>query len=194
MNEESDAALLDRARTGDEPAFRALYERHRDGVFRFAYRLLGSETLAEDATHDCFIGLLRRPQGFEPARASLRTYLCAAARHLAFQQLRKRGVLVDLEEAGDMLAVTSDGPLDRLLADETAARVAAAVARLPPLQREALVLFEYEEMTLAEVAEVAGVNSATVSARLQRARAHLRAWLSDAIEEPATGAVQGRWQ
>src|SRR6187399_2329694 len=95
---ETDAALLRRAQTGDEDAFRAIYERHRDPIFRFAYRLLGAATAAEDVVHDCFVGLLGRPDGFDPERASLRTYLCGTARHLAFQQLRRRGVHVELED------------------------------------------------------------------------------------------------
>ena len=54
----SDELLLERAEGGDQAAFVQLYERYRNPVFRFAYRLLGSVELAEDVTHDCFLSLI----------------------------------------------------------------------------------------------------------------------------------------
>src|SRR5438105_8927698 len=60
----TDEKLLQRAGRGDEAAFLALYERHRTTVFRFAYRMLGSAAVAEELTHDCFLSLVRRPEGF----------------------------------------------------------------------------------------------------------------------------------
>ena len=87
----AEAELLLRAGRGDEAAFLLLYERHRTPVFRFACRMLGSAQQAEDVTQECFLSILRRPEAFRAERASLRTYLCAIARHLALKQLRKRG-------------------------------------------------------------------------------------------------------
>jgi len=87
----AEAELLLKAARGDEAAFLLLYERHRTVVFRFACRMLGSSTLAEDVTQECFLSILRRPEAFRAERASLRTYLCAIARHLALKQLRRLG-------------------------------------------------------------------------------------------------------
>jgi RNA polymerase sigma-70 factor, ECF subfamily len=173
--------LLRRAVGGDVDAFRDLYLRHRDPVFRFCYRLLGVEALAEDVTHDCFVSLLQRAAAFDPGRASLRTYLCAAARNLAFKQLSRRGADVELDVAPvGTLAAAGAGPLHALLSRERAQQVAEAIGRLPPLQREALVLFEYEEMTLAEIAQIADADPGTISARLHRAREGLRRLLGPA--------------
>ena len=83
----TDERLLERAASGDGTAFQILYERYRDGIFRFAYRLIGSIEAAEDVTHDCFLSLIKEPGRYDPGRASLRTYLYAAARNLAL--LRK---------------------------------------------------------------------------------------------------------
>jgi RNA polymerase sigma-70 factor, ECF subfamily len=180
MTDEADSQLLERAVRGDEQAFRVLYSRHRDAVFRFSYRLLGLQGLAEDVTHDCFLSLLQRAASFDPRRASLRTYLCAAARNLAFKQLRRRGEDVGLEAARpEALEANGAGPLQQLLSRELSERVAEAVGRLPPLQREALVLFEYEEMSLAEIAGVTGADPGAVSARLHRARERLRKLLGE---------------
>jgi RNA polymerase sigma-70 factor, ECF subfamily len=74
MTEESDSRLLEMALQGDEQAFRVLYSRHRDAVFRFSYRLLGLPGLAEDVTHDCFLSLLQRAASFDARRASTALY------------------------------------------------------------------------------------------------------------------------
>jgi len=174
----AEAELLLRAGRGDEAAFLLLYERHRTPVFRFACRMLGSATLAEDVTQECFLSILRRPEAFRAERASLRTYLCAIVRHLALKQLRKRGqeTLVDdpPEAAGAPSAGAGPDPLTRVVAAEEAEAVRAAVLALPPLQREAVVLFEYQEMSLADVAAVCETDVGTVKSRLHRARERLR--------------------
>ena len=176
----TDEGLLERARQGDESAFGRLYERHRELVFRFAYRLSQSTEIAEEITQDCFISLLQAPQRFTPdvRRASLRTYLCAIARNLAFKRLRSAEHETALDEWAENLAAPADGePLQQVLAAEISEAVRQAVAALPLLQREALILFEYEDLSLAEIAEVAGVDVNTVKSRLHRARERLRATL-----------------
>ena len=65
-------------------------------------------------------------------------------------------------------------PLRQLLDDELALKVQEAVFSLPPLQREALVLFEYEGMTLSEIASMIGTDVGAVKSRLHRARERLR--------------------
>jgi RNA polymerase sigma-70 factor (ECF subfamily) len=171
----TDERLLTRAGGGDEEAFLELYQRHRLPVFRFAYRLLGSVESAEDVTHDCFLSLIRSPGNFQSRRASLRTYLFAAARNLAFKHFRKVGretTLRDLHE--DPGIGEREQPLARLLDEELTAHIRDAVVNLPPLQREALVLFEYEGLAMSEIASIVGADIGAVKARLYRARERLR--------------------
>lgn len=172
----TDDQLLNRASRGDEAAFLLLYERHRDAVFRFAYRMLGVTAQAEDVTQDCFLSLIRRPGGFDAERASLRTYLLAAARNLSLKTLRRQGQEVALEDFAEEMqqAGGAQEPLRKLLDEELAFEVSRAVANLPPLQREALLLFEYEELSLKEIAAVVETDVGTVKARLHRARQRLR--------------------
>ena len=172
----NDPGLLTRARDGEELAFLLLYQRHRDPVFRFAYRMLGSVEAAEDVAHDCFVGLMMHPFRFDPSRASLRTYLCAAARNLSLKRLRDGGRELGEEALSEPLGEPQ--ALDLLLADEAARAVQAAVAALPPLQREVVILVEYEDCALAEVAAIVGAEVGTVKARLHRAREGLRARLA----------------
>ena len=172
----TDERLLEKAAHGETAAFQILYERYRDPIFRFAYRLLGSVEAAEDVTHDCFLSLIKDPGRFDSSRASLRTYIYAAARNLAAKRYnsfaRETGIERLEEEPADR-----HEPMAQVLDNELAEVVQRAIASLPPLQREALVLFEYEELSLAEIAAIVGADANTVKARLFRAREKLRAGL-----------------
>jgi len=172
-----DGHLLHDAQRGNEAAFLDLYQRYRTPVFRFAWRLTGSTAAAEDVTHDCFLALLEGA-AFDDRRASLRTYLFGVARFLAFKRLR----LADRETEESETAGNAHDPFQELLEAERSELVARAVAALPPLQREALILFEYEELSLEEIAQVAGVDIGAVKARLSRARESLRRKLAPCVE------------
>jgi RNA polymerase sigma-70 factor (ECF subfamily) len=174
----TDEVLLNKAGEGDQAAFLELYDRYREPIFRFAYRLLGSVEIAEDVTHDCFLSLIRKPENFRPERASLKTYLYAAARNLSMKHFRSQGREIGLDEVTEEPKESPRrGPLRRLLDEELATQVREAVFSLPPLQREALILFEYEGLSLNEVAEIAGTDAGAIKARLYRAREGMRRML-----------------
>ena len=179
----TDELLLKEAGEGDQAAFLELYDRYREPIFRFAYRLLGSVEIAEDVTHDCFLSLIRKPENYRPERASLKTYLYAAARNLALKHFRDQGRETGLDEVSEEPKESPRrGPLRRLLDEELATQVREAIFSLPPLQREALILFEYEGLSLNEVAEVAGTDTGAIKARLYRAREGLRRVLRPYLE------------
>ena len=174
----TDEKLLADAANGDTAAFQILYQRYRDPIFRFAYRMLGSVEAAEDVAHDCFLSLIRQPGRFDSTKASFRTYLYAAARNQAAKQYSSFGRETALDELSEEPAAADrNAPMAQVLDDELASEVAGAIASLPPLQREALVLFEYEELSLAEIGEIVGVDANTVKGRLFRAREKLRSKL-----------------
>ena len=174
----TDELLLKKAGEGDQAAFLELYDRHRQPIFRFAYRLLGEVDIAEDVTHDCFLSLIRKPENFRPGRASLRTYLFAAARNLALKHFRNTGRETGLDEMTEEPELSPrHQPLRKLLDEELAAQVRRAVFSLAPLQREALVLFEYEGLSLNEIAEITGAEVGAVKGRLFRARERLKSIL-----------------
>jgi RNA polymerase sigma-70 factor (ECF subfamily) len=171
----TDERLLERAASGDAIAFQILYERYRNAIFRFAYRLLGSTAEAEDVTHDCFLSLIKDPGRFDSQRGLLRTYLYGAARNLALKRFNNfsREAAID-ELAEEPSTADPDEAMRRMLDEELSTQVARAIVSLPPLQREALVLFEYEDLSLAEIAAIVGSDVGTVKSRLFRARERLR--------------------
>jgi RNA polymerase sigma-70 factor (ECF subfamily) len=185
----TDEVLLKRASCGDESAFMELYERHRGAVFRFAYRFLGSVEIAEDISHDCFLSLMQNPERYDPTRAALRSYLFAAARNLAMKHFRKTRDEETLDETSRELPMpASHQPLSLLLDEEVTQVVRRAVALLSPLQRETLILFEYEECSLTEIAQVVGADVGTVKARLHRARQAMKRSMSGYFKS-VSGAV-----
>jgi RNA polymerase sigma-70 factor (ECF subfamily) len=127
--------------------------------------------------------LIRKPENFRPDRASLKTYLFAATRNLALKHFRDHGRETGMDEvAEEPQDAPRRGPLRRLLDEELAAHVREGVLGLPPLQREALVLFEYEGLSLSEVAEIAGTDVGAIKARLYRGREGLRRFLRPYFE------------
>jgi RNA polymerase sigma-70 factor (ECF subfamily) len=175
LDEPTDQDLLQRTHGGDPAAFQQLYLRHVDTIFRFAYRMLGSQENAEDVTHDCFLALIRNPRRFDSRRGALRTYLYIAVRNLILKRLRRPGSEPPSEHEIENLPEDTDKePLPRLLAGELSGKIRRAIGMMPPLQREVLVLFEYEEETFAQIAAIVGTDVGTVKSRLHRARAWLR--------------------
>ncbi len=146
----------------------AAFRDHKDAIYRFAWRMTGSAASAEDIVQECFLSLLRNPNGYEASRGPLRPFLLAVARNLARKRWRTEQRWEALEE--EAFAAEPIDPTAR----QTAELVAQSVQSLPPLQREALVLFEYEELSLEEIARAVDAEVGAVKARLHRARENLR--------------------
>src|SRR5262245_36470829 len=127
---------------------------------------------AEDITQDVFVSLLRQPDRFDPARGTLRAFLLGIARNLALKRWRNEHRFEPLDEEA-MAAQVID--FDRLDVGEM---VGQAVRALGPLQREVVILAEYEGLTLAEIARTVDADVGTVKSRLHRARENLRRMLA----------------
>ena len=148
--------------------FKTAFDEHKDAVYRFAWRMSGSPAAAEDITQNAFVGLLRDPGRFDPARGTLRAFLLGIARNLALKHWRAEHRFEPLDDEA-MVAEPLD--LDRGQVGDIVGR---AVRALPPLQCEVVILVEYEGLTLAEVARAVGADIGTVKSRLHRARENLR--------------------
>jgi RNA polymerase sigma-70 factor (ECF subfamily) len=180
---QTDAELITHAAGGDVTAFQLLYDRHWNAVYRFAWLLTSSVPDAEDITQECFLALIRKPAFFDPARAQLRTWLIAVARnqHLGRRRnLARQASPADLETSG-----IPAGLEEELIRLERADAVRRAMGALPPVQREALYLFEFEGLSLADIAVVLEIEPNAVKARLYRAREQLRRLLAPLRPAPS---------
>lgn len=155
-----------------EDEFGALFEQHKNAVYQFAWRMTNSLAAAEDITQDAFLVLWRGEAEWDRSRGSARALLLGIARHLAWKRWRRDQRWSDLDEETFVAAPVGVESPGREQA------VSAAVAALPPLQREALILATYEGLSLQEIAEALAVEVGTVKARLHRARENLKRMLA----------------
>lgn len=179
---DADHSELRRARDGDERAFTSLYRRHSGAVYRFAWLLTGSESLANDVTQETFVELLEGLDRYDPARGSLAAYLCGIARFRAYRVTDRRMESVpDVEDVDGVpdVGAMPDLPLEALERARAIDRLYDAIRRLPAPYREILILVELHEMAYADAAAVAGIELGTVRSRLSRAKARLAAMLRD---------------
>jgi RNA polymerase sigma-70 factor, ECF subfamily len=160
--------------------FREAYGQHKDMLYRFAWRMTGSAGTAEDLVQDCFLMLWRSTAAYDGERGTMRSFLIGVTRNLALKRLRKERTFDELEEDGVICEPVD--PAGR----ERRELVERAVAARPPLQREALILAEYEEMALEEIARATGAELAAVKSRLHRARENLRRLLAPLLETKST--------
>jgi RNA polymerase sigma factor (sigma-70 family) len=152
--------------------FQAAFDQHKDAVFRFAWRMSSSAAAAEDITQDVFLALLDRPERFDPARGSLRAFLVGVARNLALKRWRNEGRWDALDEEQFV------APPLNIEQSEIGELVGRAVQSLPLLQREVVILAEYEELSLADISGIVGAEIGTVKSRLHRGRENLRKMLA----------------
>ena len=182
-----DLGLLERARRGDESAFAELFERHRTAVFRYALHMCGPAA-AEDVVQEVFLALLRQLARYDAGRGTLQAYLLGIARRQALRSLagRKAEYWPDPSlDASENPVETSSQPtpaIDPFLASseaETVERVRTAIAALPAVYREAVVLCELNDLDYQAAALVMNCPVGTVRSRLHRARAMLAARLAE---------------
>jgi RNA polymerase sigma-70 factor (ECF subfamily) len=177
--------LLKRAAKGDETAFLLLYEQHRDAVFGFAWALTQSTEDSDEVLQDCFLTMVRKAGDFRGNRA-LRPWLLGITRNLCYRRLKSR----DNEQQDlDLAEVPSNAVAieEYLIQRETTEAVRQAVLSLPLAQRAAFILFELEEMSLADTAAILGIEVNAVKARLHRGREQLR----KSLIQLAKGGVNG---
>jgi RNA polymerase sigma-70 factor (ECF subfamily) len=152
--------------------FQSIFDEHKDAIYRFAWRITSSSTTAEDIAQDVFLWLFRHPDRFDPRRGSIRAFLLGVARNLALKRWRDENRWAELESEDFAEAPPS------FVGSDIAEIVGRAVRSLPPLQREVLVLAEYEEFSLEEISSVVDAEIETVKSRLHRARENLRRMLA----------------
>jgi RNA polymerase sigma-70 factor, ECF subfamily len=164
----SDAELVRRIRDSDADAFRTLYFRHYDSLFRYAWYRSASMESVRDALQDVFTRLWQIRRSLDPEK-SVRAYLYRILRNLLIDRLRQApaGRTISLDAAGD--AASAGGPAPDLNID-----VQAAIEAMPEDLREAFMLNRHQGLKYAEIAEVCGISVKTVESRIGRALNFLR--------------------
>ena len=144
-----------------------LYRRHGAEVYRYAYAVLGNHADAEDVTQTTFLNAYRSlEQGVRPRKpANWLLTIASNAIKQRFRQEQARPRLVELDERIAGREAEEDGP--------SVGELLAALSKIPPQQRQAIVLREFEGRSYAEIAEIIGVTTSALETLLFRARRSL---------------------
>jgi RNA polymerase sigma-70 factor, ECF subfamily len=170
-NDSSDAALIAKVATGNRLAMQVLFARHHARVYRFIFRLLGSEAAAEDLTSEVFLGVWRHAHRFE-ARSSVTTWLLAIARYKALAELRRRPELA-CDEAAAQTSDPADDPEATFAIKHRGEIVRDCLGRLSRPHREVIDLVYYHGKSVQEAAAILGIPGNTVKTRMFHARKNL---------------------
>lgn len=184
-----DRALLAAHVAGDREAFGVLFRRHRDRLWAVALRTTGDPEEAADALQDALVSAFRKAGGYR-SESAVTTWLHRIVVNACLDRLRRRTVRAadPLPESGSFEhAVTSreppPGPARAAELTERRDRVLAALQRISPDQRAALVLVDMEGRPVEEAARLLGVPAGTVKSRCARGRARLAPLLADLRDE-----------
>lgn len=177
---QDDATLVERSLRGDTRAFDALVERYRDRVFSLAFRILGEASAAEDAMQESFLRAYTRLPLYDPTQPFSTWLLCLTARVCLNMQRHRATEQRHLEQAAKAMppAPTLE---ERLYEREQRRTLQRLLMRLPAPQRAAMLLYYYEELPVATVAQALGVAEGTVKTWLYRGRESLRRWLEEEL-------------
>ena len=170
--EDPDAELVARMGQGDETAFRLLIDRKLPRLHALAQRLLGAAGEADDVAQEALLRAWRQAPRWRPGVARFDTWLHRVVLNLCtdIQRRHREVVMAEPPDQADP-APLADQAMQR---EETARRVQQALARLPPRQREAIVLQTYQGLSNIEIAAVLEISVEALESLLSRGRRMLR--------------------
>jgi RNA polymerase sigma-70 factor (ECF subfamily) len=187
----TDSEFVDRLRNGDPEAFDTLITRYSGDIYSLLYRMTEDGEEAKDLTQETFLSALKAIKMFR-GEAELKTWLFRIAinqfrNRFRWWKRRKRSETMSLDKpigegtatVADTIADTGESPEQAVLRHEKRDRLMKAVAALPEIFRETIVLCDIEGLGYEETARTLEINIGTVKSRLARGREQLRKRLSD---------------
>ena len=190
---DAEHTILDRVRSGDTRAFGLLIERHKDGAYTLAFRILNSREEAEETVQDAFLRVYRGLAGFR-GDSRFATWLYRIVFNLSMTRVKRRRAPAESldaqgEEPGDVIReMEGGGILEHLERQEAAALLAKGLAQLPHHHRIAVELFYLQEQSYEEIATIMGIPLGTVKTYLFRGRMRLKVLLADAVHREEKAA------
>ncbi len=176
----SDETLLGAFQENNIQALEEFYDRHQGIALGVAYRVLEDRELAEDVLQEAFLAVWRQAGSFNPQRGQVRAWFLSIVRHRAIDVTRGLSFAkerISLDEIA-FEAAYPDAWQD-LSANLDAEQIKSAVAALPSVQREAVMLAYFSGLTHREVADRTGVPLGTVKGRMRLAMQKLRSLLAE---------------
>ena len=173
LREAVDRTLVDAFRSGRRDAFDAIVERHRRNVYQLCYRFVNNHEDASDLAQDVFVRAFKGLGNFK-GDSSLGTWLYRVGVNACLNRLAMKKLETEPIDAVPRVDDRAADALDRVMREERAERVRAAIAKLPPKQRATLTLRVYQELSHEEVAQALGSSVGAVKANFFHALGNLR--------------------
>jgi RNA polymerase sigma-70 factor (ECF subfamily) len=171
------AAVLD----NQAGAFDLIVERHRRSVYQLCFRFVGNHEDASDLSQDVFLRAYRGLRRFR-GQSTLATWLYRIGVNVCLNRVSAKtalGQLTEPIEERQFVDERAESPSEHMLKEERAARVRAAIARLPRTQQATLILRTYHDLSHQEIADVLGSSVGAVKANFFHALANLKKLLGD---------------
>ncbi|SRR5579883_865045 len=171
-------SLIAQCLSGDETAWEQLVRQHTRHVYALCYRFTGSAAESQDLTQEVFVRVFRTLKSFRSTEGSFATWLARVTRNLLIDHYRRTKQERVTDSIEDQLPVLEqEGSMPRpdqaLAGQETSAILQAALQKLSPDLREAVILRDLQEMEYREIAQVLDIPEGTVKSRINRGRAEL---------------------
>ena len=185
MVQETDAELVASARCGDKAAFSRLIERYQSIAFHFAQKIVSKLDLAQDLAQEAFLQAylsldrLREGDRFQAWLFGIVLNVCRNyIRHQKVTPFSYEEIMGGLKGDTALVTATTSDPMKMAEEQELYSLVLEAVSTLSPKNRDATLLFYFEQFTLYEIATLLGISIAAVKGRLNKSRNQLRDQLS----------------
>ncbi len=187
--DDADRAVLELVAAGQLDALQSLYERYKTVAYSIALRITSDASLAEDVVQDAFLGVWRNAGRYVQGRGSVKTWLLSIVHHRAVDAVRRRRPTTELPEREDVPPPALQVP--DIWADVAAGldreEIAAAMATLSEVQREAIELAYWGGLTQQEIAERTATPLGTVKSRVRLGLLALRRALTGDQIGPTDG-------
>ncbi len=191
MEDQQTPQLVHRCLAGDAAAWEAIVRLHNRRIYNLCYRFTNSPHDAEDLTQEVFIRVYRTLGSYSVEKGAFTTWLTTLTRNLLVDHFRrsKQDRVTDSMDAGlgeeddslrlsDRIADHGPAPDDRVASQETQVMVRAALAKISPDLREAVIMRDLQDMDYKEIAQVLRVPEGTVKSRINRGRMELARLIS----------------
>lgn len=176
MFSQAEARLVSQCLAGRRPAQEALYRQYADAMYNICYRMMAHAGEAEDVLQDAFVEVFRHLDRFR-GDSTLGAWIKRIVINHCLNALKRRKIqFAELQETHG--EVPEDEPADEDAIELSVTRVRDAILRLPDGYRQVLTLYLLEGYDHGEIAEILGIGEAGSKSQYSRARARLRAMLS----------------
>jgi RNA polymerase sigma-70 factor (ECF subfamily) len=177
-----DELLKWKFKCGSREALSRIYEKYLNNLLTLAMALLNDAGAAEDIVHDVFVSFAKSAENFK-LRGSLKSYLATCVINRARDRIRTKHRQSTKQDKNNLISSEVIEPDQSVIYSEESQRLNHAIAQLPGLQREVIILRLKSEMKFKEIAKLQGVSVSTIQGRYRYGLNKLRSLLNGEVEK-----------